>query len=87
VRYGIRRADDPLIVDSLKVVDAVLKRELPAGVVLAALQRSGGQRRMEGPFRAGGKDVVPLLIGERATTNWRPATNLSALAGLPPAAR
>ena len=29
VRYGVRRADDPLIVDSLRVVDAVLKRELP----------------------------------------------------------
>ena len=31
VRYGVRRADDQLIVDSLKVVDAVLKRELAAG--------------------------------------------------------
>jgi glucoamylase len=31
VRYGVRRADDPLMVDSLKVVDAVLKRDLPQG--------------------------------------------------------
>jgi glucoamylase len=31
VRYGIRRADDPLIVDSLKVVDHVLKIETPNG--------------------------------------------------------
>ena len=31
VRYGVRRADDPLIVDSLKVVDAVLKTRLPQG--------------------------------------------------------
>jgi len=31
VRYGVRRADDPLIVDTLKVVDAVLKRDLPQG--------------------------------------------------------
>ena len=31
VRYGVRRADDPLVVDSLKVVDAVLKRGLPQG--------------------------------------------------------
>jgi glucoamylase len=31
VRYGIRRADDPLMIDSLKVVDAVLKRDLPQG--------------------------------------------------------
>ncbi len=31
VRYGVRRADDPLIIDSLKVVDHVLKRDLPQG--------------------------------------------------------
>ena len=31
VRYGVRRADDPLIIDSLKVVDAVLKTDLPQG--------------------------------------------------------
>ena len=29
VRYGVRSADDPLIVDSLKVVDYVLKVETP----------------------------------------------------------
>ena len=38
VRYGVRSADDPLIVDSLKVVDAVLKVQTPEGTVLAALQ-------------------------------------------------
>ena len=27
----MRRADDPLMIDSLKVVDAVLKRDLPQG--------------------------------------------------------
>ena len=31
VRYGVRSADDPLIMDSLKVVDAVLKRDTPKG--------------------------------------------------------
>ena len=31
VRYGIRKPDDPLIVDSLRVVDAVLKVETPIG--------------------------------------------------------
>ena len=31
VRYGIRRPDDSLIVDSLRVVDAVLKVEPPFG--------------------------------------------------------
>ena len=37
VRYGIRRADDPLIIDSLKVVDAVLKTDLP-GARMAPIQ-------------------------------------------------
>ncbi len=31
VRYGIRRADDPLMVDSLKVVDAVHQARTAAG--------------------------------------------------------
>jgi glucoamylase len=31
VRHGVRRPDDPIIVDSLKVVDAVLKVETPSG--------------------------------------------------------
>jgi glucoamylase len=35
-RYGIRRPDDPLIVDSLKIIDAVLKVNTPVG--LASLQ-------------------------------------------------
>ena len=37
VRYGVRRADDPLIVDSLKVVDRVLKRASSPGALLAAV--------------------------------------------------
>src|SRR5262249_7185196 len=31
VRYGVMKPDDPLIVDSLRVVDAVLKVDTPAG--------------------------------------------------------
>ena len=31
VRYGIRRPDDPLILDSIKVVDRILKHDLPQG--------------------------------------------------------
>ena len=38
VRYGVRRADDPVIVDSLKVIDHVLKVETPDGAMLEALQ-------------------------------------------------
>ena len=37
VRYGVRRADDPLMVDSLKVVDHVLKVETPVGCLLETL--------------------------------------------------
>ena len=36
VRYGVRRADDPMVVDSLKVIDHVLKVETP-GTVLETL--------------------------------------------------
>ncbi|HXR40095.1 MAG TPA: glycoside hydrolase family 15 protein [Terracidiphilus sp.] len=68
VRYGVRRADDPLIVDSLKVVDAVLKRGLPQGPGWIRYNWDGyGQRPDGGPFQGWGKGRVwPLLTGERA---------------------
>ncbi len=68
VRYGVRRADDPLIVDSLKVVDAVLKRELPQGPGWLRYNGDGyGQRPDGGPFKGWGQGRVwPLLTGERA---------------------
>ena len=68
MRYGVRRADDPLIVDSLKVVDAVLKRGLPQGPGWLRYNWDGyGQRPDGGPFQGWGKGRVwPLLTGERA---------------------
>ena len=68
VRYGVRRADDPLIVDSLKVVDAVLKRELPQGPGWLRYNWDGyGQREDGGPYQGWGQGRVwPLLTGERA---------------------
>jgi glucoamylase len=68
VRYGVRRADDPLIVDSLKVVDAVLKRGLPQGPGWLRYNWDGyGQRPDGGPFLGWGKGRVwPLFTGERA---------------------
>jgi glucoamylase len=68
VRYGVRRADDPLIVDSLKVVDAVLKRDLPQGPGWLRYNGDGyGQRPDGGPFQGWGQGRVwPLLTGERA---------------------
>ena len=68
VRYGVRRADDPLIVDSLKVVDAVLKRDLPQGPGWLRYNGDGyGQRPDGGPYEGWGQGRVwPLLTGERA---------------------
>ncbi|HZL53309.1 MAG TPA: glycoside hydrolase family 15 protein [Terracidiphilus sp.] len=68
VRYGVRRADDPLMVDSLKVVDAVLKRDLPQGPGWLRYNGDGyGQRPDGGPFQGWGQGRVwPLLTGERA---------------------
>ena len=68
VRYGVRRADDPLIVDSLKVVDAVLKRGLPQGPGWLRYNWDGyGQRPDGGPYQGWGQGRVwPLLTGERA---------------------
>jgi glucoamylase len=68
VRYGVRRADDPLIVDSLKVVDAVLKRDLPQGPGWIRYNGDGyGQRPDGGPYQGWGQGRVwPLLTGERA---------------------
>ncbi len=68
VRYGVRRADDPLIVDSLKVVDAVLKRDLPQGPGWLRYNGDGyGQRPDGGPYEGWGQGRAwPLLTGERA---------------------
>ena len=68
VRYGIRRADDPLIVDTVKVVDKVLKRELPQGPCWLRYNWDGyGDRADGGPFLGYGQGRPwPLLTGERA---------------------
>lgn len=68
VRYGIRRADDPLIVDSLKVIDAVLKRDTPSGPCWRRYNHDGyGQKKDGGPYDGWGQGRGwPLLTGERA---------------------
>lgn len=67
VRYGIRRPDDPLVVNSLRVVDAVLKVETPVGPTWHRYNNDGyGQRKDGGPFIQWGKGRAwPLLTGER----------------------
>jgi glucoamylase len=68
VRYGIRRPSDPLISDSLKVVDTILKIETPFGPCWHRYNHDGyGQRDDGGPFLDWGTGRAwPLLIGERA---------------------
>lgn len=68
VRYGIRSPQDPLIVDSLKVVDAVLKVQTPYGPSWRRYNHDGyGQRHDGGPYQGWGQGRAwPLLTGERA---------------------
>jgi glucoamylase len=81
VRYGVRRADDPLVADSLKVVDAVLKRELPQGPGWLRYNNDGyGQRADGGPFEGWGQGRVwPLLTGERAHRELAAGNDISQL--------
>lgn len=67
VRYGIRRPDDPVIEDSLRVVDAVLKVDTPVGPCWRRYNHDCyGQRADGGPFLGWGKGHAwPLLTGER----------------------
>lgn len=67
VRYGIRKPDDPVIVDSVRVVDEVLKVETPFGPCWHRYNHDGyGQREDGGPFEGWGKGRAwPLLTGER----------------------
>ncbi len=68
VRVGIRRPDDPLILDSLKVIDAVLKVDTPAGPCWKRYNHDGyGQRDDGGAFDTWGVGRPwPLLTIERA---------------------
>ena len=68
MRYGIRRADDPLITESLKVVDHCLKYDTPYGPCWRRYNHDGyGQKKDGGPFDHWGQGRAwPLLGGERA---------------------
>jgi len=68
VRYGVRRADDPLIADSIKVMDTVLKHDLPQGPCWLRYNWDGyGQRADGGSYHVWGQGRPwPLLVGERA---------------------
>jgi glucoamylase len=67
VRYGVRAADDPIIQDSLRVIDAVLKVETPKGPSWRRYNHDGyGQRDDGTSFTVWGTGRGwPLLTGER----------------------
>ncbi len=67
VRYGIRKPDDPIIVNSVKVIDAVLKVDTPFGPLWHRYNHDGyGQREDGSPYDGWGKGRGwPLLTGER----------------------
>ncbi len=67
VRLGIRAADDPLVVDSVAVLDHVLKRDLPQGPCWRRYNHDGyGQKDDGSAFDGTGVGRSwPILTGER----------------------
>jgi glucoamylase len=67
VRYGIRSAHDQTIIDTLKVIDAVLKDDLPGGPCFRRYNHDGyGQGDNGEPYEGAGVGRPwPLLTGER----------------------
>lgn len=67
VRMGLRDAGDPLVLDTLKVADALLRVETPAGPAWHRYVGDGyGERDDGSPFDGAGRGRAwPLLGGER----------------------
>ncbi len=67
VRLGIRGPNDPLVRDSIEVIDRVIKRELPAGPMWRRYNHDGyGQKDDGSAFDGTGVGRVwPILTGER----------------------
>jgi glucoamylase len=68
VRFGLRAPDDPRIVDTVKVIDALLKVETPFGPAWHRYNNDGYGEHEDGePFDGTGVGRAwPLLTGERA---------------------
>ena len=68
VRFGVRAADDPRMRDTVKVIDALLKIETPAGPAWHRYNDDGyGEHENGTPFDGTGIGRGwPLLTGERA---------------------
>ncbi|HSM76580.1 MAG TPA: glycoside hydrolase family 15 protein [Bryobacteraceae bacterium] len=68
VRFGLRAADDPRILNTVRVIDSLLKVETPHGPCWHRYNRDGYGEHADGaPFDGTGIGRVwPLLTGERA---------------------
>jgi glucoamylase len=68
VRYGLRAADNPKILNTIKVIDATLKLDIPPGPVWYRYNGDGYGEQVDGrPFNGTGIGRPwPLLTGERA---------------------
>lgn len=69
VRLGLRAADDPLVTDSVAVLDAVLRRDLPPGSCWRRYPHDGYGQKPDGSAydgQPGGEGRCwPILTGER----------------------
>jgi len=67
VRYGVRRADDPIIAASVRVIDSALRHDFPEGPCFRRYSYDGyGQQDDGGAFTSYGRGRPwPLLTGER----------------------
>jgi glucoamylase len=67
VRFGIRAADDPIVISSIEVIDRVLKRDLPQGPCWRRYNHDGyGQNADGSAFEGAGVGRSwPILTGER----------------------
>jgi glucoamylase len=81
VRYGVRRADDPMVVATVTVTDAILRRELPQGPGFRRYNHDGYGNHQDGaPFDTWGQGACwPLLTGERAHYELAAGRDVSAL--------
>jgi glucoamylase len=68
VRLGVRAANDLVIVDSLEVIDQVLKRDLPQGPCWRRYNHDGYGQKADGSAYDGTGEgrCWPILTGERA---------------------
>ncbi len=78
VRFGLRAPDDPRIVDTVKVIDAVLKVETPRGPSWHRYNGDGYGEKADGsPYDGKRRRDRPGLAAldrrARPTTSWRRA--------------